>query len=591
MAASEEYKQRLADRRSRVAAFDQQHVATGNLRLLLGIAAGTIAWQSLSANRLSLWWLAVPLTGFVALMIRHEYILRRRKFAQRAVQFYERGIARLEDRWAGTGESGLRFADPAHPYSGDLDLFGKGSLFELLNQSRTQGGQDFLARWLQRPSSREQILLRQQSIQELQPSVDLREEIFVLGEEVKAAVDSGRLIEWAESPGLLQQTQVRWVAAALSLVVLASFVAMLITGISSLFALALLVVSAFGYWLRPRVLSVITDLDEAVHDLELLSELLLHIEKRDFTSERLRTLKSALNTAGLPPSRHIRNLHRLAELIDSRDNVLLRVVGPPLLYGTHLAFAVEQWRAANGPQIRSWLDTLSEFEAISSLACYRYEHPHDPFPVFEEGCVLEGESLGHPLLRDDRCVRNSVKLDAGRRMLVVSGSNMSGKSTYLRSIGVNVVLAMAGAPVRARSLKLCPLAVGAAIRVTDSLHEGASRFYAEIVRLRRIMDLAGGETRVLFLLDELLAGTNSHDRRIGAEGILKELIARDAVGLITTHDLALTAIADAIGPIAVNVHFEDHLEGGQLRFDYTLRPGVVQKSNALELMRSIGLDV
>lgn len=591
MTANEEYQQRLAERQRLVAALDQQHITIGNLRLALGIAAAVIAWQSLSAHRLSPWWLAAPVAGFAALMIRHERILRQRTLARRAAEFYERGIARLEDRWAGAGESGLRFADPAHPYSGDLDLFGKGSLFELLNQARTRGGQDCLARWLQYPSPRDQILLRQQALQELKPAIGLREEVFVLGEDVREAVDSQKLIEWAESPSLLQPVRLRWMAAGLSMAVLASSAAMVHTGILSLFALALLLVAGFGYWLRPRVLSVITHVDEAVHDLELLAELLVRIEEREFASERLKALKAALGGNGLPPSKQIRKLHRLAELIDSRDNVLLRIAGPPLLYATHLAFAVEQWRSANGPYIRIWLDTLSEFEAISSLACYSFEHPQDPFPVFDDGSVLEGEALGHPLLPDARCVRNRVKLDSETRLLVVSGSNMSGKSTYLRAVGINVVLAMAGAPVRAASLKMCPLAVGAAIRVTDSLQEGASRFYAEIVRLRKIVDMTNGGTRVLFLLDELLAGTNSHDRRIGAEGILKELLARNAAGLITTHDLALTEIAATLGPAAMNVHFEDHLEDGQLRFDYKLRPGVVRKSNALELMRSIGLEV
>ncbi|MBL8230413.1 MAG: hypothetical protein JNL98_18125 [Bryobacterales bacterium] len=581
----------MADRRVRIQALDAQHITTGNIRLLLGIAAAAIAWQAFSAHRISPWWLAAPVVGFAVLMIRHERILRKRTLAQRAAQFYERGIARLEHRWAGTGECGLRFASAAHPYSGDLDLFGKGSLFELLNQARTSGGEDWLAGCLLAPSSSDQIMARQRAVEELRPAIDLREEIFVLGEDVREAVDSKRLVEWGESPALLDTAKLQWMAGALSLLVAVSFFVMLKTGLVSVFALMLVAVAGFGYWLRPRVLAVITRVDEAVHDLELLSELLVRIESREFESPRLSALKQALSSNGVPPSRHIRRLHRLAELLDSRDNIVMRVLGPPLLYATHLAFAVERWRAANGSDIRRWLDTLSEFEAISSFAGYTYEHPGDPFPVFDHQTVIDGEDLGHPLLPEGRCVRNSVKLDAERRMLVVSGSNMSGKSTYLRTIGVNVVLAMAGLPVRAKSLRLCPLAVGAAIRVTDSLQEGASRFYAEIVRLRKILDLTGGGTRVLFLLDELLAGTNSHDRRIGAEGILKELLAREAVGLITTHDLALTAIAETLGSSAVNVHFEDHLENGQLRFDYTLRPGVVRKSNALELMRSIGLDV
>jgi DNA mismatch repair ATPase MutS len=177
------------------------------------------------------------------------------------------------------------------------------------------------------------------------------------------------------------------------------------------------------------------------------------------------------------------------------------------------------------------------------------------------------------------------------RVLVVSGSNMSGKSTMLRTLGTNVVLAQAGAPVRARRLRLSPLSVGASIRVNDSLQGGISRFYAEILRLRQILDLASGAPAALFLIDEFLHGTNSHDRRIGAQALVRGLVDRGAIGLITTHDLALAEIADSLGERAANVHFEDHLEDGQIRFDYIMRPGVVRKSNAIELMRSVGLEI
>jgi DNA mismatch repair ATPase MutS len=196
------------------------------------------------------------------------------------------------------------------------------------------------------------------------------------------------------------------------------------------------------------------------------------------------------------------------------------------------------------------------------------------------------------LIPETRNVRTDLKLsDEERRVLIVSGSNMSGKSTLLRTVGINTVLALAGAPIRARRLRLTPLQVGASIRIQDSLQAGASRFYAEITRLRQIVELTEGELPVLFLLDEILHGTNSHDRRIGAEGVVRGLIERGAIGLITTHDLALARIAEELAPRAANVHFEDHLEEGKMTFDYRLRPGVVERSNALELMRSVGLEV
>jgi DNA mismatch repair ATPase MutS len=268
------------------------------------------------------------------------------------------------------------------------------------------------------------------------------------------------------------------------------------------------------------------------------------------------------------------------------------VVGPLLLWDLHLVYAIERWRRASGPAVRRWLVAVGEMEALSSLAGYHYEHPDDVFPDLNAGTpCFDGEGLGHPLLSEAVTVRNDVRLADELRVLVVSGSNMSGKSTLLRTVGVNAVLAQAGAPVRARRLRLSTLQLGTSIRIEDSLQAGVSRFYAEITRLGTIMRRAGEARPVLFLIDELLHGTNSHDRRIGAEAIVRGLVERGAIGLVTTHDLALAYVAEALGTRGANVHFQDVLEEGRMRFDYRMRPGVVQKSNALALMRSVGLEV
>jgi DNA mismatch repair ATPase MutS len=262
-----------------------------------------------------------------------------------------------------------------------------------------------------------------------------------------------------------------------------------------------------------------------------------------------------------------------------------------------VAFVAERWRQVHGGSLRSWVATVGQMEALLSLATYGFEHPADPFPEFVEGAAsFNGEEIGHPLVPAVSCVRNDVTISGENRVLLISGSNMSGKSTLMRAIGMNVVLAMAGAPVRARRLQLTPLQVGASIRVNDSLREGSSRFYAEITRLRQIVDLAGGDLAggnppLLFLLDELLQGTNSKDRRIGGEGIVRALVKRGAIGLVSTHDLALTDIGGSVEGHLQNVHFQDELANGKMTFDYKLRDGVVTKSNGLELMRSIGLDV
>jgi hypothetical protein len=386
----------------------------------------------------------------------------------------------------------------------------------------------------------------------------------------------------------------RVMAAALAFVTALAAAAAIFTdtGLAPL-AAAALVDLAFSLRWRLYVRGILRDADKSVRELELLGELLRRIEQERFAAARLAELQRALRTEGRLPSAQIVRLRRLVELLDWRRNQLFAPIAPFLLWSTQLCFAIADWRKECGPALAKWLEALGEIEALCDLATYAYENPEDPFPEIEEdGPHFDASGLGHPLIPPERCVRNDIALGDPCALHVVSGSNMSGKSTWLRTIGTNTVLALAGAPVRARRMRLRPLAVGASLHAQDSLQEGRSRFFAELQCLRRVVDLTAGPLPVLFLLDEVLAGTNSHDRRIGAEALVRQLLERGALGMLTTHDLTLAAIVDEHAPgRARNVHFEDHFEGGEMRFDYQLREGVVQKSNALELMRSVGLRV
>jgi len=264
------------------------------------------------------------------------------------------------------------------------------------------------------------------------------------------------------------------------------------------------------------------------------------------------------------------------------------------MWDVRFAFQVEAWRARSGPRVGAWLRAAGEAEALSSLAGYAFENPADIFPTVEPGPArFDATGLGHPLLSDEACVRNDVRLGGdGPRVLVVSGSNMSGKSTLLRAVGVNAVLALAGGVVRATALSLTPVALGATMRVQDSLQAGRSRFFAEVTKVRQLLDIAtANDPPLLFLIDEIFSGTNSADRVAGAEGVIAALLDAGAVGFVTTHDLALTDVTDRLGGRAANVHFSDGFAGGELRFDFTMRPGVVPHGNGLALMRAVGLTV
>jgi hypothetical protein len=618
-APADEYRQRLAARTLAHARWSRRHARMANARLA-AFAASVAVLVAAYLDLLSSWALVAPVAIFVVLVHQHDRVLRRLEDAARAIAFYERGLARIEDRWAGSGEPGERFRDDHHLYANDLDLFGDGSLFQLLSIARTRAGEDTLAAWLTTPAAPDEIAARHPAVSELTPALDLREMLGRVGAELRAGVHSDALLGWAAAPEVLSPRWLRWIArfftaaipvsigVSLALGDLRPFMGLLLPDLRPAFAL-LLAQSIFTWPQLQRLEHVLHAAAGAARDLDILAHLLERLEQEPFHAPRLVHLREQLQTDGIEASRAIRRLHRLVALHEWQHNLVFLVLSMPLLVGTHLAWSIEGWRRRHGRHIRSWLAAAGDFEALASLSAYRYEHPDDPFPQIvttgPPGQTLarfDGAALGHPLLPAAEMIRNDVHLGADTRLLVISGSNMSGKSTLLRTVGINAVLALAGAPVRASALTLSPLAIGATLRIQDSLQEGRSRFYAEITRIRAIADVAGGlradargaatgPAPLLFLLDELFHGTNSHDRLVGASGVLRSLLDRGAIGLITTHDLALTAIADDLAPRANNVHFEDWFEQGEMRFDYRMKPGRVTRSNALALMRAVGLDV
>jgi hypothetical protein len=596
---ADEYRDRLGQRRAALASLTRFDLRLSRARLaIFGVAVvlAVLAWRDLASPL----WLLAPAGGFLALVIRHDRVIRGMRAAARAIAFYERGLARIEDRWVDDGEAGERFGDDDHLYAKDLDLFGRSSLFQLLSIARTRAGEQILAGWLKSPATRDEILARHEAVTEMTPSLDLREALALAGTEVRAGVDPEALIAWAERPLELKPPALRLMAMATTAAMVAIALLWLREQVPfAVFLIALAVQGVMSAIRRRRVESVLHGSDEPARELGVLRHVLEHLEREQFTAPRLASIHRQLETDTERASQLIARLRTLIELHDWQHNMLFAPIAAMLLWETHLAWAIERWRIANGAHVRRWLDVAGQFEAFSSLAAYRYEHPADPFPEIlgsdsvpsSGGPVFEGTALCHPLVPTAQMVPNDLSLSGDVRLLVISGSNMSGKSTMLRTVGINAVLALAGAPVRAASLRLTPLAIGATLRVQDSLQEGRSRFYAEITRIRQLSDVAKRGEPLFFLLDELFHGTNSHDRLVGASGVLRSLLERGAIGLITTHDLALTAVADTLSPRAVNVHFEDWFDGGDIRFDYRMKPGPVTRSNAVALMRAVGLDV
>jgi hypothetical protein len=587
------YRQRLAFYQNQAAQHERRLAWTGNLRFALLVLGFVLFWPTVVWHLASPLWLVLPAAVFAYLSLLFEQASRRNRSVQRALSFYERGLARLEGRWAGAGPGGDAYLDAAHPYAADLDLFGTGSVFERLCDARTRGGRDTLARWLCAPAPADEVQARQAAVGELRDRLPWRERFALLAADVSDGIDTASLTAWGNELTTPPSPWARRIALCLVALTLTALGGYGLGWWNSVpLAFALLIQSGFALWVRPRVRKALAGVRGRGGDVLRLAGMVRCLERETFAAPRLRQFQESLCSDGVPPSQRLADLVHLLEWLDATRNILFAVVAPFLLWTTRMGLAVELWRWHTGPTLPRWLTVITEMEALASLASYAYENPEDVFPeLVADGPLFDAAGLGHPLLPDAACVRNDVALDRERRLLIVSGSNMSGKSTFLRTVGVNAVLALAGAPVRATRLRLSPLAVGASLRNQDSLQAGRSRFYTEITRLKEIVERGRGPLPVLFLLDEILHGTNSHDRRIGAEAVIRTLLEVPSIGLVTTHDLALAEIAERLGPVAANVHFADELVNGAMHFDYRLHHGVVRHSNALALMRAVGLWV
>ncbi|MFO0850168.1 MAG: hypothetical protein U0871_16660 [Gemmataceae bacterium] len=588
-----EYAARHAARRAAVAELDAQIDRLGRLRLGLFGAAVLVALIGGVSGWFPAGWAFAGALPLVGLLVWGKAVGFRRDRAMRAVSYYAHALDRLAGKWAGRGPTGDKLTPPDHPFVADLDLFGDGSLFQRLCSARTAAGQRRLADWLLHPAAADEVRSRQAAVADLRDRPDLREYLALSGGAVESS-DLAPLAGWGTEPRQAVPGWRRTVVFALGWFNVAAVLAWA-AGLTALplvvgLLASLIVAGPMVGWARKLAWPV----EEAANDLPLLEAVLARLEQEVFTSPRLVTLQQSLTADGRPSVR-VRELRSIAEWSTARRNPMFLPVAVLLMWDVRTGLLLDAWRAAYGDRIGRWLDAVAELEALSSLAGYAFENPSDPFPDLLAGPpTLLADGLAHPLLPADRAVRNPVALggDTGVSLLLVSGSNMSGKSTLLRAVGVNVALALAGGPVRAERLALTPVRLGATMRVQDSLADGKSRFFAEVTRVRDVLALAGGDPPVLFLFDELFAGTNSADRLAGAEAVIRTLLGRGAIGFVTTHDLALTAAVERLGGVAANVHFEDQIgPDGGLRFDYTVRPGVVPHGNGVALMRAVGLEV
>lgn len=581
------YQQRVEQLRSALTGLAAKQSVTLAVLCVALLAGAVFSVAALSRRAVPLWF---PLLSLPVVFVS-AWTYRRRRFERldftRLRDLYGRGIDRVQDRWVGAGVSGDEFFAARHPYAADLNLFGAGSLFERLCTARTQLGQQALARYLQEPVSLDESQQRQAAVRELAANTGLREKIALLGRNEFHESQWQTFTDWLGSPpvGLpmwlrpaLMTSSVLLAGLAITLALMPSWWPALRQAIVPLVALQ----AAIGYSLQAQVRRVIRAAAPIVSEFALIQEGLALMAAQAHQAPKI----ARLSKVAAPASRTIRQLQPWFAVLRERmkDWYYLPALG--LLLGTQSALAIEAWRLRHREDLAVWLNAWAEYEALNALACYAYENPEDSWP--ELGVSgFAAEDLGHPLLLAAACVRNDVALGECR-FYVVSGSNMAGKSTLLRSVGLAAVLAYAGAPVRARSLRLAVLRVCASISIVDSLREGKSRFLAEMERLRDTLETAA-QHPTLFLIDEIFSGTNSPDRKAAADAVVRTLAERGAIGAISTHDISLADIAVHGG---ANVHMASREGGdGPLDFDYRLKPGVTRESNALAIARLAGVPV
>jgi hypothetical protein len=537
--------------------------------------------------------LPVILVGFLALVLWHRKVKKNLVLCKKRIQYYQGGLERLQGEWQ-QQPSGSNNKDKSHPYTDALDIFGPHSLFQLLCTATTESGKHTLASWLKKAAATEEILARQGAVAELKPQVSFRESLYLIGKDIKDELHPKSLEAWGKARPGLDAGASKTVAVFVVLLTIA-FLASLPLALMDITVTPLLICFVLQVLVRLGMNNYITQTMEPLFEknqaLTIVSALIEHVENNEFHDKKLQALKTALAVDNTPAAQKIKQLANLSEWFYAEKNQLFLPIAIVLGWGPLFALRINHWRTQCGSKITLWLDSVGEVEALLALANFAYENPQGHFPQFvDDPKGLSGRQLSHPLLAAHKPVCNDIRLDEQRQILVVSGSNMSGKSTYLRTVGVNVVLAQTGSVVLADALRLSPVWLGATMDVQDSIQEGKSRFYAEISKIKSIIDLTDqaqqAGARVLFLLDELLHGTNSIDRKKGAELIIDAFLDKAAFGMITTHDLVLTQSHQTV---IHNVHFTDEFDGEQLQFDYCLREGVVTHSNAMQIIKNLGI--
>lgn len=493
-------------------------------------------------------------------------------------------------------EDGAAYHPHEHYYANDLDIFGKASLYQYINRTTSDMGGECIARWLLNPASVKAINERQEANKELSGQFAFRQSLQAFGKEKRITRDTfSRLSEWLKEENIFLDKKLWQVLRMLVPLVMISIVALNIFDLVSdqLRNVALVASGLLAWSIAKKITAVHAQVSRITDELDSLADAIKLIEETSFKSAYLLQLQSAFKQNNTAASKEMRALKNIVQKLDWRLNPVVFI---PLVLLTQWdlqqVLLLEKWKRKNAISIINWFQTLGEFEAISSFATLHFNHPGWCFPSFgKEHFFIEGKEIGHPLINPIKRVNNYVTIENKGRVMIVTGSNMAGKSTYLRSIGINTVLAMAGSVVCAKTFTIAPVQLLTSMRIADNLEESTSTFYAELKKLKTVIDKVNNHEKVFILLDEILRGTNSYDRHTGAVALTKQLIKQDAAAIIATHDVELAKLKEEYPNNILNYHFDVQVNNQELFFDYRLKEGICTSLNASILMRKIGIEL
>ncbi len=541
----------------------------------------------------------VTIILFVYLIIQHGKIQAVTEELSRLIEINQASIKRITGEWTQFTDMGEEFIDPEHQYSIDLDIFGKASLFQWVNVTSTYLGRRKLTNILTKISEdKDQILCRQSAIKELADNLDWRQSFQAEGMGFKGVSRNPEgLLKWTgmdnellNKPGLILILQILPIITTIAVLVY-----LVIPGVHYLVAAIPVLIQAVLLWLGKKlIIEVVESTGKYKKETRIYQGLFRLLEKAEFTNDLLTDLQIKLfDDRGRLASHQVSKLGKIVENMDLRYvpmfHVLLNLL---VMWDYQCIIALERWKERSGKYFHQWLQAVADVEALSSLAVICYDHKEWVFPeIVTDGQIFKASDLGHPLIPDSSRVCNDLELNQQRNILIITGSNMSGKSTLLRTVGINLVLAFAGAPVCAQKLQCSMMGIYSSMRVNDSLEQNISSFYAELLRVKMIVDASRKSKPMIFLLDEIFRGTNSKDRHLGAITVLKKMNKKGIIGLVSTHDLELGELEKESSLQVRNYHFEESYQDNEIHFDYQLKPGVSTTTNAIYLMKMVGIDM